>query len=297
MKAFVHETLIRVSLLLGSWPIRFFAWWIATGYFLFLSSRRRSSICLYEVIFPEKSRWYYLYCTWRQFHSYAATFAERIEFDRNKRLTTSTQGRENLVEVARRGRGGVILMSHLGSFEIAAGVFREVGPKLLLIMGEKEAKQVARDQREAMKARGIHIQVAAAGEEFPFAGVEAIQFVREGGFVSVAGDLVWTEQRSRLPVTLFGHEVGLSAGPHLLALVSNAPLFTMFAFRAEKGKYLITMSSPREVKATSRSERSAALQASAQAYANALEEMVRQHPFQWYIFEPFFGPVAADTRK
>jgi predicted LPLAT superfamily acyltransferase len=297
MKAFIHETLIKVSLLLGSWPIRFFAWWIATGYFLFLSSRRRSSIRLYQVIFPEKSRCYYLYCTWRQFHSYAATFAERIEFDRNKGLTTSTQGRENLVEMARRGRGGVILMSHLGSFEIAASTFREVRFKLLLIMGEKEAKQVARDQREAMKARGIHIQVATAVEDPLFGGVEAVKFIEEGGFVSVAGDLVWTEQRSRLPVRLFGHEVGLTAGPHLLALVSNAPLFTMFTFRAEKGKYLIIMSPPREVKATSRSARSASLQASAQAYANALEEMVRQHPFQWYIFEPFFGAASADRRK
>ena len=179
-------------------------------------------------------------------------------------------------------------MSHLGSFEIAAHAFRELRLKLLLIMGEKEAKQVARDQREAIKARGIHIQVAAPGEDFLFGGVEAIKFVREGGFVSVAGDLVWTEQRSRLPVSLFGREVGLSAGPHLLALVSNAPLFTVFTFRVEKGKHLIMMSPPREVKAPSRSERNVALQASAQAYANALEEMVRQHPFQWYIFEPFF---------
>ena len=288
MKALIHHAVIRVSLLLGSWPIRFFAWWIATGYFLFRSSRRRSSIHLYQVIFPERSAWYYLLCTWRQFHSYAATFAERIEIDSEKGVTTAIQGRENLVAAAREGNGGIILMSHLGSFEIAAHAFRELRLKLLLMMGEKEAKQVARDQREAMKARGIYIQVAAPGEDFLFGGVEAIKFVREGGFVSVAGDLVWTEQRSRLPVSLFGHEVGLSAGPHLLALVSNAPLFTMFTFRVEKGKHLIVMSPPREVKATSRSERSAALQASAQAYANALEAMVRQHPFQWYIFEPFF---------
>jgi predicted LPLAT superfamily acyltransferase len=164
-------------------------------------------------------------------------------------------------------------------------------------MGEKEAKQVARDQREAMKARGIRIQVATAGEDPLFGGVEAVKFIKEGGFVSVAGDLVWTEQRSRLPVCLFRHEVGLTAGPHLLALASNAPLFTMFTFRVEKGKYAIMMSSPREVKATSHSERSAALQASAQTYASALEEMVRQHPFQWYIFEPFFGSVSADMRK
>jgi predicted LPLAT superfamily acyltransferase len=288
MKAFIHKVLIRVSLLLGSWPIRFFAWWIATGYFLFRFSRRRSSIRLYQVIFPERSRWYYLYCTWRQFHSYAATFAERIEFGRKKGVTISVQGKEGFVEVARRGNGGIILMSHLGSFEIAAYAFQELGLRLLVIMGEKEAKQVARDQREAMKARGIHIQVATPQEDFLFGGVEALKFVKEGGFVSVAGDVVWTEQRSRLPISLFGHEVGLSAGPHLLALASRASLFTMFTFRVEKGKHLIIMSPPREVKASSRSERSAALQASAQAYANALEEMVRQHPFQWYIFEPFF---------
>jgi lauroyl/myristoyl acyltransferase len=188
-------------------------------------------------------------------------------------------------------------MSHLGSYEVAARAFQELGLRLLIIMGEKEAKQVARDQREALKARGIYIQVATAKEDFLFGGLEAIKFVREGGFVSIAGDLVWTDQRSLLSVRLFGHEVGFSAGPHLLALVSGAPLFTMFTFRVKRGRHQIIMSPPREVKAPSRSERSAALQASAQAYASALEEMVRQHPFQWYIFEPIFRSGPADRRE
>ncbi|MGA2464157.1 MAG: hypothetical protein ABSH06_07370 [Thermodesulfobacteriota bacterium] len=297
MKVFLHKTVTRVSLLLGSWPIRFFAWWIATGYFLFCPSRRRSSIRLYQVIFPNRRPWYYLYCTWHQFHSFAATYADRIEIDGRKGVTTSTQGREGIVEAARRGSGGIILMSHLGSYEVAARAFQELGLRLLIIMGEKEAKQVARDQREALKARGIYIQVATAKEDFLFGGLEAIKFVREGGFVSLAGDLVWTDQRSLLSVRLFDHEVGFSAGPHLLALVSGAPLFTMFTFRVKRGRHQIIMSPPREVKAPSRSERSAALQASAQAYASALEEMVRRHPFQWYIFEPIFRSGPADRRE
>jgi predicted LPLAT superfamily acyltransferase len=297
MKVFLHKTVTRVSLLLGSWPIRFFAWWIATGYFLFRPSRRRSSVRLYQVIFPNRRPWYYLYCTWHQFHSFAATYADRIEIDGRKGVTTSTQGREGIVEAARRGSGGIILMSHLGSYEVAARAFQELGLRLLIIMGEKEAKQVARDQREALKARGIYIQVATAKEDFLFGGLEAIKFVREGGFVSLAGDLVWTDQRSLLSVRLFGHEVGFSAGPHLLALVSGAPLFTMFTFRVKRGRHQIIMSPPREVKAPSRSERSAALQASAQAYASALEEMVRRHPFQWYIFEPIFRSGPADRRE
>jgi predicted LPLAT superfamily acyltransferase len=297
MKAFLRKIIIRVTLLLGYWPIRFFSWWIVTGYFLFRPSRRRSSIELYQVIFPGRKRWYYLYCTWRQFHSFAATYADRIEIGRGKSVTTTTQGREGVVEAARKGRGGIILMSHLGSYEVAARGFHGLGLKLLIIMGEKEAKQLARDQREALKARGIYIQVATAKEDFSLGGLEAIKFVREGGFASVAGDIVWTDQRSLLTVKLFDHEVGLPSGPYLLALVSGAPLFTMFTFKVKRGHHQVVMSPPMEVKAPSRSERNAALQASAQAYASALEEMVRQHPFQWYIFEPFFRSARAERRE
>jgi predicted LPLAT superfamily acyltransferase len=289
MKAFIHETLTRVSLLLGSWPIRFFGWWIATGYFLFCSSRRRSSARLYQVIFPNRRLWYYLCCTWRQFHSFAATYADRIEIDRKKGVTISIQGKEGIVEAARRGRGGIILMSHLGNYEVAARAFQEVGLKHLIIMGEKEAKQVARDQRETLRAQGTYILVATGQGDSIFGGLEAIEFIREGGFVSLSGDLIWTDQRALLPVRLFDQEVGFTSGPHLLALISGAPLFTLFFLRIKRGLHKVIISPPRELKASSRSERRTTLQTSAQVFANALEEKVRQHPFQWYIFEPFFG--------
>jgi predicted LPLAT superfamily acyltransferase len=288
MKALLLKTLTRISFLLGSWPIRLSAWWVAAGYFLFRPSRRKSSIRLYRVIFPGRKQWYYLYCTWRQFQSFAASYADRIEIGGKKGVTTASQGRERIVETAERGSGGIILTSHLGSYEVAARAFQKLGLKLLLTMGEKEAKQVARDQREALKARGVHIQVATAKEDSVYGGLEAIQFIREGGFVSLTGDLVWSGQRSLLPVRLFDHEVGLPAGPHLLALISGAPLFTMFTFRVKRGRHQIIVYPPREVESPSRAERSKTLQESAQSYARDLEEMVRQHPFQWYIFEPLF---------
>jgi predicted LPLAT superfamily acyltransferase len=290
MKAFFHKMITMVSFLLGSWFIRFFAWWIATGYLLFRPPRRRSSLQLYQAIFPKRRGWYHLYCAWRQFHSFAATYADRIEVDRKKGVTFfSIQGKEGIIEAARRGSGGIILMSHLGNYEVAARAFEEIGLKHLMIMGEREARQVARDQRETLSSRGIYILVATGQGDSVFGGLEAIKFIREGGFVSLSGDLTWTKQRSLLPVNLFDQEVALTSAPHLLALISGAPLFTLFTFRVKRGMHEIIISPPREVKASSRSERNMTLQASAQVYADALEEKVRQHPFQWYIFEPFFG--------
>ena len=282
----------KISLFLSSWPLRFFAWWIATGYFLFYPSKRRSSIRLYQRIFPDRRAWYYLFCAWRQFHSFAATFGDRIDFGGKKKESISTHGSEGVLEAAQSGRGGIILMSHLGSFEIAARSFQEFGLKHLMIMGEKEAKRVARDQRENLKALGITILVATGQDDSLLGGLEAIKFIREGGIVSLAGDLVWTQQRSSLSVKFFDQEIALTSGPHLLALVSGAPLFILFTFRDRRGRHSVIISPPQEVKSSSRSERKMALQASAQFYANALEKMVREHPFQWYIFEPFFRPPA-----
>jgi predicted LPLAT superfamily acyltransferase len=148
-----------------------------------------------------------------------------------------------------------------------------------------------------LSARGINILVATGQGDSIFGGLEAIQFITEGGFVSLSGDLIWTKQRSLLPVRLFDQQVALTSAPHLLALISGAPLFTLFTIRVKRGMHKIIISPPRQVKAPSRSERNMTLQASAQVYANALEEKVREHPFQWYIFEPFFGCASPDTGR
>jgi predicted LPLAT superfamily acyltransferase len=294
MKAFLLKALSTISLALGSWMMRAIAWWIATGYFFFRSSRRNASIGLYEVIFPDRGRWFYLLCAWRQFHSFAGTYADRIEVYSDKGVIAASQGGEKLVEAGKKGTGGIILISHMGSYEVAVHAFQELGLRLLIIMGEKEAKHVAREQRETLMERGVRIHVARAQDASPFGGLEALQFMREGGFVSIAGDLVWTDQRSLVPVRFFNRDVGLPAGPHLLAFVSGAPLFTLFTFRVKRGRHEIILSGPRHVKTAARSERNAAIQASAQDFASALETMVRRHPYQWYIFEPFFRSLPVE---
>ncbi len=243
---------------------------------------------LYEAVFPHRGRLCHLYCTWRQFHSFAATYADRMEMTGKRGANISSEGKEGLLEAAKKGLGGIIIMSHVGSYEVAARAFQDYGLRLLLMVGEKEAKQVARDQREALRERGVQIQVSSPKEGSPFGGLEAIRFIREGGFVSLAGDLVWTDPRSLLQARLFGRKVNLPAAPHLLALVTGAPLFFMFALRLARRKHRIIMSPYRILKAPSRSERNKVLQESAQDLANALEETVRQHPFQWYVFEPVF---------
>jgi len=119
--------------------------------------------------------------------------------------------------------------------------------------------------------------------------VEGIKFIKSGGLVSLTGDMIWKRDQRTVPVKFVGHEVFLPEAPYLFALLSDAPLFIFFAFRIGKKKYHFSISEPLYLKAVSRGERTAAIQQSAQRYANTLEAMLRSNPLQWYHFEPFLA--------
>lgn len=289
MKALSLKILMWASRVVGVWFLRAVTGGIAGGYFLFCPKRVSASMELYRAVFPGRTRPFYLYCTMRQFSDLAASYCDRLNLEAGGEVTHTREGWDYLEE-ASSGTGGIILTSHLGNWEIAARLFRRGGLRMLLMMGERDPKQVARFQMEDMKAEGLRISVSSAGDRSPFAGVEAMLFMREGGFVAMAGDLVWTDQRRSVKVCLLGHEVMLPGAPHLLALLSGAPLFTVFTFRRGRAKYHFAVSEPRTVTGSSRAERNAAIQRSAQEYAWELEKAVRRFPWQWHIFETFLGP-------
>ncbi|MCG6535659.1 MAG: lysophospholipid acyltransferase family protein [Syntrophales bacterium LBB04] len=201
----------------------------------------------------------------------------------------TTEGRQYILEAAESGKGGIILMSHLGNWGVAARLFRQAGFKIMLIMGEREAKQVARQHREGLKGEGMKVLISRPDDsDSLLTGIEALKFIREGGFLCLAGDMTWSDPRSRLMVRFFNRDIYLPTGPHLLALVSGAAVFTMFSLRQARGQYRVIILPPRYVKAASREKRNDALEKSVQIYASQLEVVVRRYPYEWHIFESIF---------
>lgn len=273
----------------GLWMIRLVAWCVATGYFVFVPHRVRTSLEFYQTVFRGRSRLFYLYCTWRQFHDFAQSHCDEIAFSFSAPVNATSEGREHIQEAVESGKGGIILISHVGNWGVAARLFQRGGFRAMIIMGEREAKLVASQYREELEKEGLKILVSKPEDSGSFlAGVEALKFIREGGFLCIAGDVTWADPRSRLAVNFFGRAMYLPLGPHLLALVSGAPVFTLFNFRIARGNYRFVILPPRYVKAASRERRNSALEESAQIYAHQLEEVVRRYPYEWHVFDPIF---------
>lgn len=288
MKKFSYKVAVFFSHRLGVWFFRAFSWCIATGYFFLFPMRVAESLKFYQALFAGRSFWYHLYYAWKQYHNFTDVYLHRFVARVQEEAEFTKEGFEYLDEAVAKRTGAIIVMSHMGNWELAAQMLNQRGLPVMLYLGAKHKEQVERIHKDKLAESGIRIVTTSDKESSPFALLEGVTFLREGGLVSMTGDRLWGNQRS-VTVNFLGHEAQLPDSPHLFALMSGAPLMTFFVHQKAPGKYHIAVSKGRKVLAATRKDRQAAVLASAQAYASELEQMARRHPFEWHHFEPFLG--------
>lgn len=301
MKNIFYQSLIVLSKIVGLWVFRFMAWFVAAGYFLFFPGRVAESVRFYRTLLPAQGLSYHIWCAWKQFHNFTYVFLDRFLLFSGHAIDVTHEGWEYLVEAVQRKEGGIILMSHVGNWEIAAHMLtmrgRQIpGMKLLLYLGERFKDQIEHTQKEDLIQSGVKIIVAEENSVSPADIVEGINFLKAGGLVSLTGDRLWRKDQRSIAVRFLGHEVFLPETPFVFALLSGTPLYFFFAFRTGRKTYHFQIQPPEYVRAKDRSERQDAIAMTAQLYANRLEEMARQYPFEWFHFEPFLGRRLDESR-
>jgi lauroyl/myristoyl acyltransferase len=290
MKAWFYNTLIAGSQRLGDWFFKLFAWFVATGYFLFQPGRVRTGARFYRALFPARSRFYPIWCTWKQFHDFTNVYLERILVAApESRAAFTSEGLAHLSNAVKNRTGGVMIMSHAGNWEAAAHhLSKELpGIDLMLYMGTKQKEAIEAFQKTGLMDAGIKVVAVEKEGGSPFDIVEGVKQLKNGGLVSMAGDMLWREDQRSVNVSFLNHVAAIPETPYLLALLSNVPLYVFFAWRTGKARYHVSISAPIPISSHSRPKRRWAIACAAQTYADQLAENVRKHPFQWYHFEPF----------
>ena len=293
MRGLFYTMVTYLSRVLGLWIFRLFAWFVASGYFLLFPGRVRNSMRTYRALYPQRRPWYHLWCAWRQFHNFTHVYLDRYVLQQSGTIAYTSEGMQHLEKAIDEGKGAILLMSHMGNWEVAAHLLKRKlhGLRLLLYMGKRQKEQIEGQQKEALVQSGIRIIAVDEGGGTPMDLVEGMKFIKAGGVVSMTGDLVWTRAQRTVPVTFLGRDILLPEAPHVLALLSGAPLFFFFAFRRPGGEYRFTMSRANHLVPESRAERRAVIHRSVQSYAQTLETALKQYPLQWYHFRPLLEPA------
>ncbi len=289
MAEIFYQWIVLLSKKYGLRIFKTYAWIVATGFYLIFPSGVAAGVRFYRALFPGKNLWFHLWCVWRQYHYFTSIFLDRFLLEEFDDISYSSEGWEHIEKAVKEKTGGIILMSHLGNWEMAAHMLKRKNPEipLLLYMGIKQKEQMERVQKESLAGTGVKIIGVEKRNPSPFDIIEGIRFLKNGGMVSLTGDRIWHEGQKSVGVRFLGHQLRLPETPYVFSLLSGSPLFVFFAFRTGQGKYHFSITKLDYAKPCSRSERKETVIGLAGQYARLLEQAVHNYPFQWGNFGSF----------
>jgi phosphatidylinositol dimannoside acyltransferase len=221
----------------------------------------------------------------RGFASYGQYWAESAKLPALKSATITSrfviaEGMEHLLEAKARGKGIVIALPHIGSWEWWGALLASLGLPMTAVAEELEPRELFEWFKSKRQSIGINIAPLDA-----HAGTTLLQTLREGGVVGLLCDR--DIQENGLMVDFFGERVTIPAGPATLALRTGATLVAAACYSGPGRDHHAVVTPPINT------ERSARLRDDVervtQAIATELEGLIRRAPEQWHVLQPRFA--------
>src|SRR5690606_105073 len=171
--------------------------------------------------------------TYRHLYQFGVTVLERIGAwtGEIKRSDVDFPGRALLHEQRRGGRGGVLLVAHLGNVEMCRGLIDgATDPKMNVLVFTRHAQRINRLMQQVNPRANVElIQVDAIGPDTTLRLAEKIE---RGEFVVIAADRTSPASPQRISdVEFLGGTASLPQGPYILASVLQCPVYMLFCLK------------------------------------------------------------------
>ena len=190
--------------------------------------------------------------------------------------STSVDGREHLDAALARGRGVIMAVPHMGSWDVAGSYAAALGYQISAV-----AERFPGSLNDAVvKTRqSFGLSVIMLGRAAVRALTEAL---RANHVVALLCDL---EQGPGTEVRFFGRRAIVPGGPAALALKTGAALMPATQYTTAAGRHHIHLDPALAIHEAESKEHLM------QRVVDRFEEFIRERPDQWYAFRPMFGPT------
>lgn len=250
-----------------------------TLYFVVFSVRtHRASRRYLGRVLGRPARWRDVY---RHYHTFAVTLLDRVYLLRGdeRALTLELEAADRARELFENGPC-VVLGAHVGSFEAARALAARVPgvrvrPLMYLAQGQildrvlGELAPAARDAIIPLGRRDSLLQAAAA--------------IQEGDSVALLADRHLGRDRSRR-CRFLGGAIAIPEGPLRLAHALGVPVLLCLGLYRGNGHYAVHLETFAEHLDIGRDTRTADLDRWAQRFADRLEAVCREVPYNWFNF-------------
>ena len=199
------------------------------------------------------------------------------------------QDPDGMAALAAAGRGGMVVVSHLGNADISRAALDQQFPRgMTVLMHTTHAAQYnAMLDRLHGNPRSRTLQVTELGPE---TAINLQQRVERGEWLAMAADRTPVGGGGRVAqVPFLGAPAAFPLGPWVLAGLLGCPVFLLFCLRDHDGGYSVYLELFASKVDLPRAARDAGLADLAARYAERLQHYTMQAPNQWYNFYDFWA--------
>jgi KDO2-lipid IV(A) lauroyltransferase len=182
-------------------------------------------------------------------------------------------GRDRLDAALAAGRGAIMAVPHMGSWDMAGSYAAALGYKISAV-AERFPGSLNGAVVETRRRFGMHVIMLGR------AAVRAItEALSANHIVALLCDL---EQGPGVAVRFFGRHAIVPGGPAAIALKTGAALMPATQFRTAPGRYAIHLDRPLDLHEGETKEQVM------QRVVDRFEDFIKERPDQWYAFRPMF---------
>ncbi|HOT75662.1 MAG TPA: lysophospholipid acyltransferase family protein [Candidatus Wallbacteria bacterium] len=180
------------------------------------------------------------------------------------------EGLENLTSALARGKGVILLVAHIGNWELLGAVWGLLGHRVYSFFLDARIDAIGKLLNDLRESRGIKLIPRAELKK-------SVQCLRENALLGVIADQDGGE--NGVYTKFFGRTVSAPRGPAALARNTGATILPNFLIRNSDGTYTMIMQKPIVFKKTSSKE--ADIKNYTDRFLEIYEKMIGQYPEQW----------------
>lgn len=201
--------------------------------------------------------------------------------DELARRLEQVQGQERYDQARGLGRGAVLVTAHLGSFETAIGMLRQVEPRIHVVFQRDAFSSFERARSRQRRRLGV---IEAPVDEGFTTWLGLRDALTADEVVLIQADRCMPGQRG-VPVPFLGGHLRVPTGPVRLARLTGSPIIPVFALSMPKHRVRVVLGRPIHPADHARP-------APGQAdpilglIAAEIEGVVKEYPSQWLCLHP-----------
>jgi predicted LPLAT superfamily acyltransferase len=225
---------------------------------------------------------------YRHFFSFGMSLVDRHAFLIGRQsLFTFETIREDLIVSALEGKKGAILLgAHVGNWELAGNLLSDrIKADIYYVMVDAEKSDIRSVSNHALSQR--RVKPLFVGQD----GLELVLSVRNAiknnGLVCMHGDRTFGQRGASH--SFLGENVTFPIGPFAIAASTGAPIIPIVVTKSGISKYTFKAFAPMQFDGVTAENRDNYIFTAMERYVGILEQIVKEHPLQWFNFYNFWA--------